>query len=428
MTTALKIYKTFTKLTDQVEAFLGVARRHSHATRLEVPHIKHAHTGLASSLEEYLNDPDFEINRRQFIAQKQANKGGKASSNTKDVATDFSKLSLNNGTTTKASPLTTQKAEAKGPAPDLIDLFGSLEQDSQPMMQQPQQFPNMQGVTQYQQQLQPFQTASSQMPQQMNNGFASTNPFASMVSQPQQNFNVQQQPQQQILSPFGSNPLPSIPQSQAASFQQQPLQNGQPQFFPNVAPQQQQQQFTPQFAPGTQLSPMATGQSTNPFRASMMPQQTASSPSSFSTSSPQSAFQSTNPFRSMSPSIAQNGQSSFNTSAPPSSTASFFSTQSLQSPQSFQTMPIAQPLQPTRTGTNPFKSAPSSAPASTFQTPIASPLLAQKTGSNPFRQAAFPSQQTGQGTMGGLENLDTIPVFPRPMTQPQQQVQQPWPS
>jgi len=48
------------------------------------------------------------------------------------------------------------------------------------------------------------------------------------------------------------------------------------------------------------------------------------------------------------------------------------------------------------------------------------------TGStNPFRQSAFVNQQTGQGwqasqgTMGGLEQLETIPVFPRP-GQPQQ--------
>jgi len=51
-----------------------------------------------------------------------------------------------------------------------------------------------------------------------------------------------------------------------------------------------------------------------------------------------------------------------------------------------------------------------------------SPIQVQATGStNPFRQSAFVNQQTGQGwqysqnaTMGGMENLDTVPVFPRP--------------
>ena len=91
------------------------------------------------------------------------------------------------------------------------------------------------------------------------------------------------------------------------------------------------------------------------------------------------------------------------------------------------------PLQPTRTGTNPFARN-ASPPQIQQQTPA--PLVPQQTGStNPFRQSVFVNQQTGQGwqasqgTMGGLESLPTIPVFPRPGQQqaqlPQQQ-QQPW--
>ena len=66
-TRALNIYRTFVKQTDMVVQYLSVARMHEHSTRLEIPKIKHAPTSLAASLEEYLNDKDFEVNRRQYL-------------------------------------------------------------------------------------------------------------------------------------------------------------------------------------------------------------------------------------------------------------------------------------------------------------------------------------------------------------------------
>ena len=60
-----------------VVQYLSVARQYEMSTRLEVPKLKHAPTTLTSSLEEYFNDPDFEVNRRQYLAQKQARKDGK---------------------------------------------------------------------------------------------------------------------------------------------------------------------------------------------------------------------------------------------------------------------------------------------------------------------------------------------------------------
>jgi phosphatidylinositol-binding clathrin assembly protein len=424
---ALAIYKTFAIQTDQVVAFLGVARQYANATRLEIPKLKHAPTGLAGSLEEYLNDPDFEINRRQYLAQKEAKKGAKTTNT--DPVSDFGKLSLNGSTSKSNQPLqNTQpaKTEAKGPAPDLIDLFASIEDNQQQMLSQPQQqLSNAQAIPQYQfrQQQQPFPGVPAQM-NQSGAAFDSTNPFASMVAQPQQNFSgINGQAQTQNHSPFNVNQLSPIPQNQVAPFQQQQLPNIQQPFGNN-------QQPSPQFPIANSLQPTVTG--TNPFRASMMPQTTATNvqPLFPNTSPmlPQSTQQSTNPFRA-STMPATNGQTPFN-SAPPSSTASFFSAQSPQSTQSFQSMPPAQPLQPARTGTNPFKSA----PTSTHQTPITSPLMPHHTGTNPFRQSAFVNQQTGQGwqsnqgTMGGLEQLNTIPVFPRPATQGQSQTQQPWPS
>lgn len=54
--------------------------------------------------------------------------------------------------------------------------------------------------------------------------------------------------------------------------------------------------------------------------------------------------------------------------------------------------------------------------------------MPQPTGNtNPFRQSAFVNTQTGQGWQnnqqpigGGLDALETVPVFPRPAQQ------QPW--
>ena len=446
---ALAIYKTFARQTEQVVKFLGIARQFENATRLEIPKLKHAPTGLTSALEEYLNDPDFEVNRRQFLAQREAKKGGKSSGAAKEPTAEFGKLSVNDSsskpsTQAKSTQPSALNPVAKGPAPDLIDLFASIEQNQQPMgVQSPPQLTNAQFAPQPQFQQQPFQNLQTQ-PQAQT--YTSTNPFASMVTQQQPQAPIQTsfagftgQPQTQ--NGFGS-PTQTNSQLQPTTFQQQPFFGSQPQQISNGAPQQLAQQSflngSQQLSPnqaqpfGSPINsggfqPMATGQvSTNPFRASMMPQPTASSTQSFNTApSPISLLnqQSTNPFRSMTPQSTQLNNNSPFTSAPPSSTSTFFSMQSpqsIQSPQSVQSMPTAQPLQPMRTGTNPFKSAPSS----TLQTPTLSPLAPQRTGTNPFRQSAFVNQQTGQGwtanqgTMGGLEQLDTIPVFPRPTGQP----------
>ncbi|KAG7881053.1 hypothetical protein KL905_002081 [Ogataea polymorpha] len=74
---AFEIYKHFTKETEQVVAFLRVAKHLEHVTKLHVPVIRHAQTGLTDSLDEYLHDPNFDINRRQYLAEKESKKSGK---------------------------------------------------------------------------------------------------------------------------------------------------------------------------------------------------------------------------------------------------------------------------------------------------------------------------------------------------------------
>lgn len=108
-TTALKIYKTFVRDTEKVVAYLGIARKLKSVTLVEVPNLKHvsgilpfldslsrvlvvidcssladpdsstlsqAPVSLASSLEEYLNDPNFATNREEYKENKRIADGG----------------------------------------------------------------------------------------------------------------------------------------------------------------------------------------------------------------------------------------------------------------------------------------------------------------------------------------------------------------
>ena len=437
---ALAIYKLFSKQTNQVVEFLSLARRYESSTRLEIPKLKHAPTSLTTSLEEYLNDPDFEINRRQYLAQQDTKKGRKPNSNgAKETSDSFKQPIQDKGAASQSfpEPKPAQTAPAqqqpRGPAPDLIDFFASIEENQQPMAAQSsqQQIPNFQHPSQFQQQQsgfpyqqsfaplqqQEFVSQSTQPQQQYNGNLGNSSPFGQIQpQQPQQGFGAySHQPLQQQFTTRQA-PLSSIQQELPASNPQQQL---------PFSTGQQSQEFLASF-PQRQQS-ISTGQhsqATNPFRQSLMA--TGTQNSSFTSSPPvtsPASSQSTNPF-------AKNVSSQFTGQTQ----ATSFTGQSspFSSPPPMQTFqqPPAQPLQSMRTGTNPF--ARNVSPPQPQQ-PTASPLAPNPTGStNPFRQSMFVNQQTGQGwqqspqgTMGGLEQLDTVPVFPRPGQQPQTQ-QQPW--
>lgn len=458
---ALAIYKTFSKQTNQVVEFLSLARQYESSTRLEIPKLKHAPTSLTASLEEYLNDPDFEINRRQYLAQQDAKKGRKPnSSGAKETSFGSKQLAQDKASASqsfpgpKAAQTTPAQQQPRGPAPDLIDFFASIEGNQQPMAAQPsqQQSPSFQQPLQFQQQQSnpPYQQnmAPSQQQglvshpthsqQQYNSNFAHSNPFGQ--PQPQQirqhmqpDFTgagfggYSQQPQHQQFSSQQA-PLSSIPQELPASFpQQQSFSTGQqPQELP-ASYSQQQQSFSAGQQP-QELPASSTGQqsqATNPFRQSTMATGTPNSTTFTATSPVRSPpnRQSTNPFaKNISPQFTGQPQVTSFTgqSSPFSSPPPIHTTQ----------LPPAQPLQSMQTGTNPF--ARNISPPQ-IQQPTASPLAPNPTGStNPFRQSMFINQQTGQGwqqpqqaTLGGLEQLDTVPVFPRPGQQQQPQ-QQPW--
>ncbi|KAH9892143.1 putative clathrin binding protein [Xylariomycetidae sp. FL2044] len=425
---AMDIYRNFTRQTDYVVQYLAVARQWEPHTRVEVPKLKHAPINLRRQLEDYLKDPDFEIHRRQYLAELDAKKKGGAGASKSDKGAADSRVQAGklamfqnaNGSSTSS----TSKAPepTKGPDPDLIDFFDSIEQNQTTMAVQPN--PQAQlgqlntgnpwpSSTPYgmQQQTAPPQAVGF-VPQPT--GFPNNSPFqqqnvgAFSPSSQQQQYPNQPQPgftgtgfggySQQ--SPFMPGNLSSIPQDSVASFQsgalslpvQTGLQNG---------------------------SPLQGQQPTNPFRASMMmanptgmsnnTASTFSSPTSPQNQTGGLVRQSTNPFARTSP----QAQTPF--SNPPSS--STFQTQApIQPPAS---------LQPMATGTNPFAKnfAPAQNQAQRPQTSAG--LMPQPTGStNPFRQGTFVNHQTGMGWQhsqqpmgGGLDQLQTVPVFPRPTTQ-----------
>lgn len=400
---AMDIYRRFTSQTDFVVGYLGTARTYEHQTRVEVPKLKHAPVNLGKQLEDYLADPDFEINRRQYLAEQDAKKFKKGGLKSSETAPNNNFASRTADTTGGSSAFGSSSATksvkpnpstlAKGPDPDLIDFFDSIEQNQQPLAtQQQSNVPPFTGVQQFQQQGQ--ETQSFQQ-----NGFGQ--PQVTGYQDPGQ----AQQQQQQYNTGFGQQP----------SQIQQPLQtNFTGAGFGGYSPQPQAYQtslpsISQQPTAGQGLQPFQTGQpqTTNPFRASMMMQSAQTGQSAVPTmptgqiASP-IQVQNTNPFaKSTSPPLQpQYGQ---------------------QFPQS--TGPVASPLQPAPTGTNPF------ARTGNIPSQASGGLMPQPTGStNPFRQSQFVNTATGQPWQqqqqtpigGGLDNMETIPVFPRPTQQ------QPW--
>ncbi|KAL7649624.1 hypothetical protein ACMYSQ_011458 [Aspergillus niger] len=403
---ALEIYKTFTAQTEEVVKFLGVARHFQAATRLEIPKLKHASTDLTRLLEDDLNDPDFNLRRREYLARKQGKSGGTPPPVSKTATGD---RAVSNSNTMPARPQTQPNPQTqKSNQSDLIDFFDSIEQNQQPMaqtnpfqqaqlQQQPQAMQFQQTGFPPQQQQQAFYAQPTGFQQPQPTGFDQQAAFGNQFA-PQ---NIQQFGQQQQA------PQPLQPNHTGAGFggySAQPQTYG---FQSNLAPipqhdmsafsQQQQMPMAQQ-----QLQP----QSTNPFRQSML----MSTPTGSATPATPLNRQNTNPFArrlsTVNPQVETGVPQAFPQAQP-------------QAPQQ------PAPLQAQRTGTNPFARASSVPPPQSqgLQPPAAAPLRPNPTGStNPFRQSAFVNQQTGQGwhvggqqgTMGGLEQLDTVPIFPRP--------------
>ncbi|PFH61195.1 hypothetical protein XA68_18011 [Ophiocordyceps unilateralis] len=364
---AMDIYRTFTKQTDAVVQYLSVARLHEHHTRVEVPKLKHAPVNLGRQLEGYLKDPDFEIHRRQYIAEQDAKKKGSRGTPAKTTkAADFPSPS---------SFAVARKPEPnKGPDPDLIDFFGSIEQNQTPMQTDPQHANTAL-----------FQPQQTGMPFASNGFVHQPTGFAPDVFQQQQQTFAQPQPLQVNYTGAGFG-----------GYTPQPQQGFQPGTLGSI-PQDSVASFQNQSSAG--LQPMQTGMGTNPFRQSILMAQQTGVERPFSqpmTGTPPINRQSTNPFA----------------RSPPPSLSPFQSQP-----------PAAAPLQPTLTGTNPFARNTFQHPAQQ-QDPMQTGIMPQATGSNPFRNGSFTNHATGMGWQhnqapigGGIDQLSTVPVFPRPAQQ-----------
>lgn len=408
----MEVYRGFTRQTDAVVQYLSVARQYEHHTRVEVPKLKHAPVNLGRQLEDYLSDPDFEIHRRQYLAELEAKKGKGGSGATaskpfKSTTETPSKPAANNPfpSVNGAASTTDSKPASKGPDTDLIDFFDSIEQNQTPLGAPPAPAP--QGASPWGNAgFQPQPTGFQPQPTGFQNGFApqqtgfqATNPFQ------QQMTGFPQQQQQQAPPP---QLQPSFTGAGFGGFTAQ--QSG---FQSSLAPIPQESVASFQTGASSMSNPQQQQQITNPFRASMMMtgqptgmQQPQQQPAFTGPPAPLQPQQtSTNPFARASP----NGAQPF--AAPPSNPS--------QPPQ-------AAPLQPMATGTNPFaKNFGAPQQAQRPATSAGTLLAPQPTGTtNPFRQSQFVNHNTGMGWQhqqqpmgGGLDNLQTIPVFPRPTTQ-----------
>lgn len=388
---AMAIYRKFAKQTDFVVQYLTVARQFEHHTRVEVPKLKHAPVTLGKQLEEYLRDPDFETHRRQYLAEvdakRKSGRGGTSSGMLRLKTEKSRSPSPKPATTSNTNGAPAQSKPAEPPKADknLIDFFGSIEQNQTPM--------NVSTPPQQQQ----FQTNTPfQQPQQtgfVGNGLMAqptgTNPFQ------------QPQPLQQSYTGYPQqNPQPLQPNFTGAGF------GGftpQPSFQPGPLQTIQQNSVT-SYSTGPASQTLGAPQTTNPFRASMMlgPQATGQSPTLSPPAGSNPNRLSTNPF----------AQGASQQMAPQPT--------GVVSPQQ-----QPEPLKPMPTGTNPFARTSPRPQTSPSGDGSPAPLAPQATGTtNPFRQSTFTNHNTGMGWQhnqmpmgGGLDQVPTIPAFPRPAQQ-----------
>ncbi|CAG8493835.1 3845_t:CDS:2 [Paraglomus brasilianum] len=67
---SLEIYKTFAKQTEAVVDYLNVAKKLQAALQINIPALKHAPVSLTVTLEGYLNDPNYEENKKAYELSK----------------------------------------------------------------------------------------------------------------------------------------------------------------------------------------------------------------------------------------------------------------------------------------------------------------------------------------------------------------------
>lgn len=370
-TTALKIYKTFCRDTEKVVAYLGIAKKLYNVLNVPIPNLKHAPVSLAGSLEEYLNDPNFEKNRQEYKENKRVADGGKPATPQPAVTTPTPSASASTSSrpvpSSSSASTSTAPTITQPPAKSFTDFFESIEQSQTSMFPGS---PSMNG------------TLSSQM--------TGGNPFGMMGMG---------------MGGGGGGGFGAFPgggggiQPQFTGFQpsqQAPNPFLQPQFTGFVPPPPQQQPFMqPQFTgfapvqPLPMMQPQMTG--FNPFRQSMMPTGGGGGGSPFGGGGGGMQPQMTgNPFPQQQQQQPFLQPQSTGFSQPPSQQRPMSMLQPQSTGNPFLSQPQRQQAPPSRQSTlSPSFSSPSlpTIPQSSTSSNPA-PLVAQKTGArNPFAPA-----------------------------------------
>ncbi|KAH9975672.1 ANTH domain-containing protein [Lactifluus volemus] len=420
---ALAIYRHFCKQAEHAVEFLGVARKLQNLLNVPIPNLKHAPVSLVGALEEYLNDPNFEQNRIEYKANRDA--ADKSLKNGRSVAKKADQVpSTSTAPATEAPGGSSSKETPKAETTKaLTDFFETID-NQQTTIFNPQSASPTSGQFQ-QATYNPFNAAS-----------ASTNPFplAQVQAQPtgflQPQFTVVPGAIQQPANPF-----PAL-QATSAGFLQPQMTGANP-FRATTTPQQATG-LSP-FGPSNPLQPAPTG--ANPFFTQSGLPGTNPFPMMNSTNPFPVGAQTTNPFpaaANVNPFAGLNNSSFPNAAAPspfPSSNSNPFPIQSRSVSQPF---PLASSSQPPATNlptaNAPMPTSMFNAPAPIFSIPArpASTPLTQRKPSSPPPQPLKP-HQTGSRNPFGVPKAPSPPPVPRPPTlfelasgvaQPQLQPQQ----
>ncbi|KAI6024433.1 ANTH domain-containing protein [Pisolithus marmoratus] len=372
---ALSIYRQFCDQTERVMEYLGVAKKLQNLLNVPIPNLRHAPVSLARSLEEYLNDPNFEQNRIEYKANKEAaDRNQKPPNGTVlSSAPPHEASSPKPGPTSSTSSSMTLSSAPSGSSSKgasnktMADLLSSIEEE------QPTANPPTSSTTTH-----------------MTNVFqpAAHNPFV----------------QRQLTGAFTTQPSNFPPQLQmqpTGFLPSQPFQPGQQAFQPAQSPQ-----YAPQHRPfSTFLQPQATGFQPATTGGFLQPQATGGNPFRQSMLLPQAT-----------------GVGAFNTGmtlpfVPASQQAGQLGPDmSFQGPQAF-ALPT-QPQQPTFTsaaGTQVGSRNATDVPARPASTPLTTFGAAQPSSTSPPVAQPVKTHQTGSRNPFGIP-VSSVPPVPKPPT------------
>ncbi|GBC02872.1 hypothetical protein RclHR1_04870015 [Rhizophagus clarus] len=305
---ALQIYKKFVKQTEKVVDYLGAAKKIQDRLGIVIPNLKHAPTSLTVSLEDYVNDPDFEINRQQYKLAKEerikAQKAQKTSSiSTKPLENKPSSQPNNDSIVKSTTSLpTSSNKEIPAKENNFIDFFASIEQE-QTVIIGNQYYQNVDtnilraNSLRYSTATNPFlamQNRGIQSPTQQNSNqptstIQDTNPFRSSI------YVKDPAPVSQAVVPYQNPFLQSLPSATNDSnpFDSSSLINSGTNFQSQLSQQNIQHSITPSTTSKTLDSNPFRRLTISPEFASQQTQLAVFSQSMHSQDSSTSSFQST---------------------------------------------------------------------------------------------------------------------------------------